>query len=125
MNDTHPSTPFDRTESSITCGPDGGKTVVTLRGEIDAALRDQAGEAMVTVVVQNAPVVIDVGDISFIDSSGLAFLVQLHRLCSESSLDLELLDPSDNLLELIEVLGMGDQFRVRRSESSDSLAAGA
>lgn len=125
MNDTHPSTPFDRTGSSITCGTEDGKTVVTLRGEIDAALRDQAGEAMVTVVVENAPVAIDVGAVSFIDSSGLAFLVQLHRLCSESALDLELVDPSDSLLELIEVLGMGDQFRVRRTTAPDSLAAGA
>lgn len=125
MIDTPTSTPFERATSSITCSADAGSTVVTLAGEIDAALRDQAGEAMVAVVVQNAPVVIDVGAVSFIDSSGLAFLVQLHRLCSESDLDLELLDPSDNLLDLIDVLGMGDQFRVRRSASTGSLAAGA
>lgn len=125
MIDTPTSTPFDRATSSITCSAEDGSTVVTLAGEIDAALRDQAGEAMVTVVVQNTPVVIDVGAVSFIDSSGLAFLVQLHRLCAESELDLELLDPSDNLLELIDVLGMGDQFRVRRSPTSGALAAGA
>jgi anti-sigma B factor antagonist len=124
MIDTPTGTPFDRATSSITSTTDDGATVVTLAGEIDAALRDQAGEAMVAVVVHNAPVVIDVGAVSFIDSSGLAFLVQLHRLCSESDLPLELLDPSDNLLELIGVLGMGDEFQVRRSASSD-LAAGA
>jgi anti-sigma B factor antagonist len=118
-------TPFDRTRSQITCASSDGATCVTLTGEIDAVLRDQASEAMVYVVVENHPVVIDVGAVTFIDSSGLAFLVQLHRLCQESGLAHELLDPTTNLLDLLDVLGMSHQFAIRRSESEQVLQPGA
>lgn len=110
---------------SITTRSVEGTTLVTLRGEIDAALRDQASEAMVFVVAQDNPVVADVTDVSFIDSSGLAFLVQLHRLCAESGLGLELRNPSENLLDLLEVLGMGGEFAVRRTAEREILGAGA
>lgn len=116
--------PSDRTPGcSITSTHSEGTTWVTLRGEIDAALRDQASEAMVFVVVQNSPVVADVGDVTFIDSSGLAFLVQLHRLCGESGLALELADPSDNILELLDVLGMGGEFVLRRTADAQDRRA--
>ena len=110
---------------AITTRDDEGTTLVTLRGEIDAALRDQASEAMVFVVTQDNPVVADVADVTFIDSSGLAFLVQLHRLCAESGLGLDLRNPSHKLLELLEVLGMGGQFAVQRTAEREILGAGA
>lgn len=110
---------------AITSRDVAGTTHVVLRGEIDAALRDQASEAMVFVVTANNPVVADVADVTFIDSSGLAFLVQLHRLCAESGLDLELRDPSQNILDLLEVLGMGEEFAIGRTTDRVILGAGA
>lgn len=110
---------------SITSRDFEGTTHVILRGEIDAALRDQASEAMLSVVTVNRSVVADVADVTFIDSSGLAFLVQLHRLCAESALDLELWNPSENVLDLLEVLGMRGEFVIRDTTSRESLSAGA
>ena len=110
---------------TITCHEAEGTTYVKLQGEIDAALRDQASEAMVFVVTQNNAVSVDVADVTFIDSSGLAFLVQLHRLCAESGLDLELWDPSENILDLLEVLGMDGEFTIRRTLVRENQAAGA
>lgn len=109
---------------AITSRDVAGTTHVVLRGEIDAALRDQASEAMVFVVTANNPVVADVADVTFIDSSGLAFLVQLHRLCAESGLDLELRDPSQNMVDLLEVLGMGEEFTIGRTTERSILGAG-
>lgn len=108
---------------SITTQDIEGTTHVVLCGEIDAALRDQASEAMVFVVSANNPVVADVADVTFIDSSGLAFLVQLHRLCAESGLDLELRDPSENILDLLEILGMSGEFTITHSEVRESVDA--
>lgn len=110
---------------SITSRDVEGTTHVILRGEIDAALRDQASEAMLSVVTVNRPVVADVAEVTFIDSSGLAFLVQLHRLCAESGLDLELWNPSENILDLLEVLGMRGEFVIRDTSDRESLSAGA
>ena len=109
--------------SSITSRDIEGSTHVILRGEIDAALRDQASEAMLSVVTVNRPVVADVADVTFIDSSGLAFLVQLHRLCAESGLDLELRDPSENMLDLLEVLGMRGEFIIGRTNEHEHVDA--
>lgn len=109
---------------AITCGDVAGTTHVVLCGEIDAALRDQASEAMVFVVTANKPVVADVADVTFIDSSGLAFLVQLYRLCAESGLDLELRDPSQNILDLLEVLGMRDEFIIGTSRATGETHVG-
>ena len=110
-------------EFSITSQDIEGTTHVVLRGEIDAALRDQASEAMLFVVSANNPVVADVADVTFIDSSGLAFLVQLHRLCAESGLDLELRDPSQSILDLLEMLGMGGEFTISSTRDRESLSA--
>lgn len=110
---------------SITSHDVEGTTHVVLCGEIDAALRDQASEAMLFVVSANNPVVADVAGVTFIDSSGLAFLVQLHRLCAESGLQLELRDPSQNILDLLEILGMATEFTVTYTQVCESLGSGA
>lgn len=120
------SLPTDRDDANgIDCSARAGETVVTLRGDIDAALREQASAAMVFLVGRDQPVVLDTGAVTFIDSSGLAFLVQVYKVCEESSLGLVLLDPPENLLDLLEMLGMGDRFTIERSGSQESVAADA
>jgi anti-sigma B factor antagonist len=120
---THPLGRDDASGISFTTVD--GSTWITLHGEVDAALRDQASEAMVFLMVQNAPVVLDVGAVTFIDSSGLAFLVQVYRVCEESGIDVELLDPTPNMLDLLDVLGMTDRFAIRRSDEDGTARAGA
>lgn len=116
----------DRKDANgITCADAPDATWVTLWGEVDAALREQASEAMVFLMSRDRPVVLDVGAVTFIDSSGLAFLVQVHRVCNESAIDLELLDPSSSLLELLDMLGIAGQFVVRRSATAGAGVDGA
>ncbi|MEP7762510.1 STAS domain-containing protein [Sanguibacter sp. 25GB23B1] len=120
------SLPTDRGDANgIDCSARAGETVIALRGDIDAALREQASAAMVFLVSQDQPVVLDTGAVTFIDSSGLAFLVQVYKVCEESSLGLVLLDPPENLLDLLEMLGMGDRFTIERSGSQESVTTGA
>lgn len=115
---------FDLALSAIECSIADGATLVRLVGEIDVALRDQAGAAMAFVVGQNRPVVIDVSQVGFIDSSGLAFLVQLHKMCLESDLPHVLRDPTPNLLDLLDMLGLAGHFEILRSASSGPLPTG-
>jgi anti-anti-sigma factor len=122
---TMSSLPTDRDDANgIDCSAHAGETVITLRGDIDAALREQASAAMVFLVGRDQPVVLDTGGVTFIDSSGLAFLVQVYKVCEESSLGLVLLDPPENLLDLLEMLGMGDRFTIERSGPQESVATG-
>ncbi|PFG34597.1 STAS domain-containing protein [Sanguibacter antarcticus] len=120
------STPTDRDDANgITCSVRPGTTLITLTGDIDAALREQASAAMVSLVGRDAPVVLDTRRVTFIDSSGIAFLVQVYKVCDESSLELVLLDPPVNLVDLLDMVGMRELFTIERSGAQESVAAGA
>ena len=90
----------------------GEGSLVTLIGEIDAALRETASASMVEIVRRGGPVVIDAGGVTFIDSSGLAFVLQLHRVVEEDGQSCTLRNPPAMLLETLELIGMGGRLRV-------------
>ena len=90
-------------------------SLITMWGEIDAALRDRASDAMAHVLEAARPVTIDVGDVTFIDSSGIAFILQVYMLGMEDGLDVVLKDPTSVLEGLLDMIGMGGKIPVIRS----------
>src|SRR5690606_42096649 len=84
-------------------------------GEIDAALRDRASEAMSYVLDTRGPVAVDVADVTFIDSSGIAFIIQLYMLGEEDGREVVLRDPSPRIIELLDMIGIGGRIPVERS----------
>ncbi|MBD5784935.1 STAS domain-containing protein [Cellulosimicrobium terreum] len=101
--------------SGITYAAGADGAVITMWGEIDAALRDRASEAMAFVLDSRARVVVDVADVGFIDSSGIAFIIQLYMLGAEEGRDVVLRDPSPSIVELLEMIGMGGRIPVVHS----------
>jgi anti-sigma B factor antagonist len=83
-------------------------TRVRLVGAIDSALRQQASESMGLALMGNLPVVLDASEATFVDSSGIAFVIQLSRAAREAGLDLSLYDPQDVLREILELVGASD-----------------
>lgn len=79
---------------------------VRLWGEVDASLRDQASVAMVALARHGGPYVIDVSDVTFIDSSGIAFVLQLHRLATEEGSKAILRDPPGRVTDMLELVGL-------------------
>nr|WP_279589719.1 STAS domain-containing protein [Cellulomonas uda] len=82
-----------------------GLTVVRMVGEVDVALREQASSSMVAALTSDFPIVIDASEVTFIDSSGLAFVMQLLRAARESGLALSLRDPSRAVRDVLEIVG--------------------
>ena len=101
--------------SGILSAPHEDGVVVTMWGEVDAALRDGASEAMSYVLDTRGPVTVDVADVTFIDSSGIAFIIQLYMLGEEDGRPVALRDPSSSIVELLEMIGMGGRIPVVRS----------
>jgi anti-anti-sigma factor len=101
--------------SGIAYAPHEDGVVVTMWGEVDAALRDRASEAMSYVLDTSGPVVVDVAGVSFIDSSGIAFIIQLYMLGEEERREVALRDPSPSIVELLEMIGMGGRIPVVRT----------
>jgi len=89
-------------------GPD---TCVRMIGEVDSALRQQASDSMGLALMAGRPVVLDAGDVTFIDSSGLAFVLQLARATAEAGVELRLRDPDRVVGRALELVGMARAIR--------------
>ena len=97
-------------------------SVVTLHGDIDAALRDEAGLTMAAVLAHGGPVLVEMSRVTFIDSSGLAFVIQLHRLgVEDESQPCTLLNPPDLVLEMLEMVGLAGEIPLAFSPGDTGL----
>jgi len=94
---------------TITVHDEHGCTRVRLTGEIDAALREDASRAMRRVVSGDEPVVVDLAEVTFIDSSGVAFLVQCSMACEQLRLPCELRNVPEQASQVLTVLGLSDR----------------
>lgn len=97
----------DEATGGIDVSDDGEQWLVRMWGEVDATLRDLASTAMVRVLERPAPVVVDLREVTFIDSSGLAFVLQLWSVGQEDGTSVVLRDTPATVLDLLEVIGMG------------------
>jgi anti-sigma B factor antagonist len=88
-----------------------GATVVRLVGEIDVALREQASLSMATALTRTDPIVVDATDARFVDSSGIAFVMQMKRAADEAELDLSLRDPNRVLRDVLDIIGASGLLR--------------
>jgi len=98
------------TPHTITVEDIGGTLLVVLRGDIDAGLRDAASRCMVTVLGTDLPLVVDTSGVTFIDSSGLAFLLQLQGVATDAGRSLVLRDPSGVVVDLLALVGLDGMF---------------
>ena len=88
-------------------------TTVRLSGEVDASLREDADEAWERLVRRELPVVVDCTDLTFIDSSGLGFVIRCGDRGQILGLPVTLVAPSPLVLRMLMVLGVEHLFEVR------------
>lgn len=104
-----------RTTNRIAVEQAEGATVVRLTGEIDAALRGQAGAALAAALGGGRPVVLDAAGIRFADSTGVAFLLTCARACERAGLAVTLRDPPPQVVRVLRLLGVEDLLPTVRS----------
>nr|WSX53461.1 STAS domain-containing protein [Streptomyces sp. NBC_00974] len=80
--------------------PAGAGWVVAARGELDQDTLAPLEEALVSAAAGHSPVVLDVGSITFGDSSFLNLLLRLHHLTA-----LRIAAPGEQLRRLFAVTG--------------------
>ena len=78
-------------------------TTLNIAGRVDAVVAPDLRNAVITMVAENPglPVIADLTEVDFIDSAGLACLVQGMKRARQASGDLRLVAPTN-----------GDAFRV-------------
>jgi anti-anti-sigma factor len=87
----------------------GRKTRVVLTGEIDAELGPDLIEAAADAEDAGRPVEVDVQHVTFMDSTGVAFLARLASRCAG---DLVLIKPPDLVQFLIDVTSIREVLTV-------------
>ncbi|MCA5894989.1 STAS domain-containing protein [Isoptericola sp. NEAU-Y5] len=83
-----------------------GASVVELWGEIDITLRNEAGAALAGAFQRDLPVVVDTSRVTFIDSAGVAFLVQLCRIGRDEGLNVTVYRPPQVVRETLHMLDL-------------------
>ena len=84
---------------------------VALRGEIDLAAADAVGRELRTVLDEYVvPLVLDLGDVTFLDSSGMRALLVAHRRSAAEGRALTIVDASLPVRRVIELSGTAAMF---------------
>ena len=101
---------------SLGLAPDGAILVV---GELDMSSADAFLRAASWIVERRYEVVLDVSELSFIDSAGLKAIIRLAEEACPNGLVLR--SPTDQVLKLMEIVGFEDFIRIR-VESPESIS---
>ncbi|MFJ6725082.1 MULTISPECIES: STAS domain-containing protein [unclassified Streptomyces] len=105
MTDTHGAESASRL--SIGHSAHDGIRIVSLRGEVDHHARDPLTAALLPPVGEPAPrTVVDLGGVTFMDSSGINVLIHVHQAAEEADGWLRLAAAQDSVLRVLELVGI-------------------
>ncbi|MFI5683119.1 STAS domain-containing protein [Streptomyces sp. NPDC051636] len=105
MTDTHNAAQSGR--PAIDHATVDGIRVVTLRGEIDHAVRDHLGQALLPPGDAVRPrTVIDLSGVTFMDSSGINALITAHHATEDADGWLRLAGPREPVVRVMQLVGI-------------------
>ncbi|HVX43346.1 MAG TPA: STAS domain-containing protein [Mycobacteriales bacterium] len=91
-----------------------GSGEVILSGELDVASAPRVGETLDWLCEQGCrEIVVDLADVSFVDSSGLAAFVRAHQALQHSGGRLTLRRPGHSMRRLLTMTGLTGEFRIQ------------
>jgi anti-anti-sigma factor len=113
-------------EPRVTHVLDGDTARLTVAGELTDAARRPLVRVLTELLLQHeqalSRVVLDVRDVSFMNSAGMAVLVQLQRMTSPRGVEVALLDPPDGVLRPLQLSGLWRRFPVLDSAEDAGVA---
>jgi anti-sigma B factor antagonist len=92
-----------------------GHIVVALRGELDVAAAAGVAAALAAVVAREPGIVVDLADLEFIDSSGVAALAWARKYARGAGGDLLLAAPRQEVVRVLALTRLVDVFTVHNS----------
>jgi anti-anti-sigma factor len=113
-----------RTEFAVTTPRATNVSVVAVRGELTIATVARLQLALEAAIASQRPVVVDLLEVSFMDSQGLYALLVLRRRLEENSCALAVArDPDSTLAMVFRVSGTHDLFDLHPSRRAAAAAA--
>lgn len=86
-------------------------------GEVDIASADGFRDRMMECLGRSGALEVDLGEVTFMDSSGLSALVWAHKEGMGSGKNVSLVNPSSITARLLEVTGLAEVFDVKPSRN--------
>jgi anti-sigma B factor antagonist len=101
----------------MTQSGDVSAAVLRVVGDVDSASagRISAQAKGLLDIDRLQRLVIDLGQVSFMDSTGIGLLVQIRSACVQRGIDLVLTDVPRSTSALLEISGLSDAFRIRQT----------
>jgi anti-sigma B factor antagonist len=97
----------------VATGSSDAWPVVRISGEVDIQSSPVLDETLVAVLDQGlASVIVDLEEVSFLDSTGLSVLIVALKRCQKAGGDLRLRDPQPNVFRVLEITGLLDVFHL-------------
>jgi anti-sigma B factor antagonist len=93
-------------------------TLVHLVGEIDLSRSPAAREAILDALQQGRHLLVDLTEVSYIDSSGVASLVEGFQLSRQKRLDFALIGVSDAAMSVLRLARLDQVFPIFDSQQA-------
>jgi len=116
----------DATEPAVAHALDGDTARVTLTGELTEAARRPLVRVLTDLLLSEqslSRVLLDLRGVSFMNSAGMAVLVQLERMAAPRAIDIALLDPPESVRRPLQLSGLWRRFPVLGSSADGGVAA--
>jgi len=92
-----------------------GTVVVALRGDVDLGSSPVAREVLLECVERGSDVLVDLSAVSYIDSSGVASLVEALQSARRRGTSLGLASPSDSARRVLQLARLDKVFPIHAS----------
>lgn len=94
-----------------------GTCIVTANGEIDLGSSPKLRQALLAAIDDYDTVQVELRDIGYMDSSGVATLVEALKASRSKSAQFELVSPSVSVLKVLQLARLDALFSIVASES--------
>lgn len=86
--------------------------VISLEGEIDLYYSPSARKQILTTLEKGQNILVDLSAVSYIDSSGIATLVEGHQLAKSSHLNFALVGVSSAAMKVLQLARLDKVFKI-------------
>lgn len=90
-------------------------TVIKFEGEVDLACSPDARQSILSNLEENKNLLVDLANVSYIDSSGVATLVEGYQTAKKQSLDFCLIGVSDAAMSVLKLARLDQVFPIFKS----------
>ena len=100
---------------------EGSFTIVALKGEVDMHCSPQARKVILACLEKNRPLLVELSGVSYMDSSGVASLVEGLQLAKKRNLGFALAGASQPVMNVLRLARLDRVFTIH-SKLEDALA---